>query len=124
LESCWPRSLIARALQNEHYLELIYSLDGGVPWALADKTPWHSDADLAGYRQRLLDAEGLAESTNKAKAMIDEAEATMRRELKCGTPTPRRRMRRTDPLHLSSPARVQQGTGFAQTSAGFEIAQF
>src|SRR5437879_930790 len=72
------------ALQNEHYLELIYSLDGGVAWALADKTPWHSDADLAGYRQRLIDA-GLEEATVKGKAMLDEAEASSRQQLKCGT---------------------------------------
>ncbi|MCU1285188.1 MAG: adenosine deaminase [Acidobacteriales bacterium] len=109
------------ALQNEHYLELIYSLDGGVAWALADKTPWHSDADLAGYRQRLLDA-GLTESTKKAKAMIDEAEAAMHRELKCGTPN-------ADvgcDVQLRYIAQILRAFSkervFAQTAAGFEIA--
>jgi adenosine deaminase len=110
------------ALQNEHYLELIYSLDGGVAWALADKTPWHSDADLAGYRQRLLDA-GLEEATVKGKAMLDEAETISRQQLKCGTQTP-------DPgcdvqvryifqvLRAFSKERV-----FAQMAAGFELAK-
>jgi adenosine deaminase len=110
------------ALQNEHYIELIHALDGGVPWALADKIPWHSDADLAGYRQRLLDA-GLSEAVVKGKAMMDEAEATMRQQLKCGTQTP-------DPgcevqiryiyqvLRAFNKERV-----FAQAAAGFELAK-
>jgi hypothetical protein len=75
------------ALQNEHYVELIFSMDGGIPWQLANKTPWLGDTkdDLIAYRQQLMDA-GLSRANDAGRQLLDNAEAQMRDRLKCGTP--------------------------------------
>ena len=74
------------ALQNEHYVETMFGMDGGVPWQLANKTPWLGDTkeNLVAYRQQLMDA-GLLRANDAGKAMLDQAEARMREVLKCGT---------------------------------------
>src|SRR5207244_818531 len=75
------------ALQNEHYVELIFSMDGGIPWQLANQTPWPGDTnqDFVAYRQQLLDA-GLLRANDAGRQLLDNAEAQMREHLKCGTP--------------------------------------
>jgi hypothetical protein len=74
------------ALQNEHYVETMFGMDGGVPWELANNTPWLGDSaqEMTQYRQQLLDA-GLLRANDAGKEMLDSAEATMRAKLKCGT---------------------------------------
>lgn len=74
------------ALQNEHYVELIFSMDGGTPWQLANKAPWLGDSaqEMTQYRQQLLDA-GLLRANDAGKQLLDSAEASMRDKLKCGT---------------------------------------
>jgi len=74
------------ALQNEHYVETMFGMDGGIPWQLANQTPWIGDSaeDMAKYRQQLLDA-GLLRANDAGRQMLDQAEADMRSRLKCGT---------------------------------------
>lgn len=74
------------ALQNEHYVELIFSMDAGIPWKLANSVPWRGDTkqEMAAYRQELMDA-GLAKANEAGKKLLDQAEAQKNARLKCGT---------------------------------------
>jgi adenosine deaminase len=74
------------ALQNEHYVETMFGMDGGVPWQLANRTPWLGDSpeEMVKYRQQLLDA-GLLHANDAGRQMLDAAEADMRSRLKCGS---------------------------------------
>ncbi len=74
------------ALQNEHYVETMFGMDGGIPWQLANQIPWIGDSpeDLVKYRQALLDG-GVLRANDAGRQMLDAAEADMRTRLKCGT---------------------------------------
>jgi adenosine deaminase len=110
------------ALENEHYLELTLSVDAGVAFPVADKTPWMGDDHLAEYRDRLLQS-GLRDAVAKGRARLDAAESTMKTILGCGTAKPDVGCTVTiryigEVLRAMSRERV-----FAQTLANFEIAQ-
>src|SRR6185312_8298736 len=110
------------ALQNEHYVETMFGMDGGVPWQLANKTPWIGDSpeDMVKYRQQLLDA-GLLRANDAGRQMLDQAEADMRSRLKCGTaqadPGCNVTMRYIFQVLRAFPKQMI----FAQIAAGFEM---
>jgi len=71
------------AYQNEHYVELMVGLDGGIPYQAASASSTISGNDYAGYRDKLM-ANGLAKALPAGKGYIDAAEARMRSQLHCG----------------------------------------
>ncbi|MGH9648924.1 MAG: adenosine deaminase family protein, partial [Terriglobales bacterium] len=71
------------ASENVLYLELISPLDAMRGSALGARVGW--DPDLAGLRQKLLEA-GLPSMVQAARQELDAAEAGMRTRMRCGQP--------------------------------------
>lgn len=110
------------ALENEHYLELTLSVDAGVAFEVADRTPWLGDDHLGEYRDKLLQS-GLQEAVVKGKARLDAAENIMRTKLGCGGAKSDAGCAVTV-RYIGEVARaMSKERVFAQTLACFEIAQ-
>ena len=110
------------ALQNEHYLELTLSVDAGVAFEVADRTPWLGDDHFAEYRDKLLQ-NGLGDAVAKGKARLDAAESIMRTQLGCNDAKPDVGCSVTV-RYIGEVARAMgRERVFAQTLACFEIAQ-
>ena len=71
------------AYQNEHYVELMVGLDGGIPYQAAAASGTISGNDYMSYREKL-SANGLAKAIPAGKKYIDDAEAQMHNQLHCG----------------------------------------
>jgi adenosine deaminase len=107
------------AAQNEQYLETLVTPRFGDVQAIARRVPFDEN-DLAGTRQRLLDA-GLRDVVPKAGADTDTALARQRELLACGTP-------QADPacdlvvrLQVQGLRAMPKPVVFAQMVFGFEL---
>ena len=110
------------ALQNEHYVETMFGMDGGIPWQLATQIPWMGDSpdEMVKYRQALLDA-GLLRANDAGRQMLDAAEADMRSRLKCGTAQADPGCSVTIRYIFQVLRAFPRNMIFAQIAAGFEI---
>ena len=109
------------ARQQVQHVELMIGATDGRFGTIVQQLEWTGAGDMAAYRDRMLDA-GLGISIAARRRWLDEAEATMRAALACGTATASAGCR-TSVRYLASAARGQPPqVVFAQLMACFELA--
>jgi adenosine deaminase len=107
------------AAQNETYLELMLSLDGGKARGMLKPADW--SGDFAAMRSRLLEG-GMAAVVAAGRRNLDDAESGMRRALGCAGPSPDPGCSLTVRYIYQALRAFPKQDVFSQMVAGFELA--